>query len=264
MFRTVALVAMAVLFPLGAFAAEGASPRTSAAAVKILDDAQAALDAAGTVRAKLEIEAWYPMHYTSKVTLTASPNGDERAVIKTTIREDSYDTLQVVSGGVIWTETETVGGTMVTMTDINEVKKAFKGAEKAMAALGLLGTNALYDLAGLRRTIDFTDVTDGKLGERAAYILSGGLRERFDRTDKSLGPVGMKFYAQARVYIDTADSLPRRVELGAGADHPLLRLDIIEIETNVTAEEGTFSYEPGEGVTVIDRTAWAIRELKSE
>jgi hypothetical protein len=228
---------------------------------EILARCQAALAEAGTYRAELKLEAWYPTRYTSEISVIASPSGDERAEIKTTMRADSFKSLEVVAGGILWNEQSTPQGKVVLKTDINEIRKALAAEKAEFAPLPAQGAGAMFDLAGLVSLVDFTQAGETSLGERQVFALTGGLAAKFAEGKARLPAAAAKFYKAAAVYVDRNDFLPVRIELGSENGKPLVRLDFLKIEKNVTVPEGAFSYEVPADAELVDLTASALSEL---
>lgn len=229
-------------------------------ASEVLTRAKAALAKAGAVEAELLVEVTYPTKYKSEIELIANQTGDERARIKTTINDEIYDTLEVKSGGVLWTQQPTSTGTLVTKIDLAAVKRALEKNNISAAAASILDVNALFDLDNLTQLVDF-DKAERASGESTDIVLTGALKKAFAE-DKAALPIGARrYFEKATIVVDAESFLPRRVELGALA---VVVVTFRGIETNAEIEEGAFEYTPPEGAEVVDRTDWAVAQLMGE
>ena len=228
---------------------------------EVLTRAKAALAAAGTIKANIILDVHYPHRYTSSIVIYASASGDERAEMTTTQDGKTFQSLEVLTKGVLWTRQETAQGKLATKIDINRVKKALGEADETFAITPIIGANALFDISLLAEIIDFDRVEPATHGDKSAWVISGKMAERF--TDKSSLPIGAeRYYSTAAVHVDSKSFLPLRIELGSHEDKPVMSLEFESIETKVEAPPGTFDYTPGEDVEVVDRTDWAIAQLK--
>lgn len=230
----------------------------------ILMRAKSALAAAGNIKAEIALEVNYPARYNSQVKILASPTGDERSQMTTTINENSFSSLTVISKGVLWTEQATPVGPVVTTIDINKVKKALRETGEEFAALPILGTNLLFDLGNLAKIIKFDAADETTLDSRKVHVISGRLKSAFEKEKMQLPLGAARYYSSVKVYLDSQDFLLRRIEMGKEKGRPLVVLDFKTIEKNVEIPEGTFKYAPPEDTQVIDRTDWAIRQIKGE
>ncbi|MHC4712308.1 MAG: LolA family protein [Planctomycetota bacterium] len=228
---------------------------------QILMHAKAALAAAGTIKADLLLEAYYPAPYKSEITILASPTGDERAEIRTTVGENSYSSLEVISKGVLWLEEQTPVGPTVSKIDIARVKRTVREEDAEFAALPILGTNLLFDLDNIARLINFDRVVESTAESVTTYVLTGKLAAGLEKGRRALPAGAEKYYGIARVQVDAQTFLPRRVELGEEEGKPLVSIEFLSIEKNVETDEETFVYSPPEDVEVVDRTDWAIAQL---
>jgi hypothetical protein len=233
-------------------------------AQEILMRAKSALAAAGTIKAALELEVNYPSHYKCAISILASPTGDERAEIRTTVNENSYTSLEVISKGVMWSEQHTPAGPIVTKIDINQVKKALREDGVEFAALPVLGTNLLFDLGNLARLVKFDTAGEAEIDSGKVLVISGALIPGFAKGKTALPTGAERYYASAKVYLDPESFLPRRMELGEEDGKPLLALDFKSIEKNAEAPPDAFAYTPPEDTEVIDRTQWAIGQFRGE
>ncbi len=258
--RIAASLLLALLFVTACLVAS-AQEAPQAQSEQLLMRAKSALAAAGTIRATLKLEANYPSPYTSEITILASPTGEERAEMKTTVGENSYNTLEVISKGILWTEESTPAGTVVSMIDINRVRRTLRDGEVEFAALPALGTNLLFDVSNLSRFINFNSVSESTGGERRTLTLSGELAAAFQKDKKALPEGAARYYTKAKVTVDGETFLPVRVELGEENGKPLVAIDFVSIEKNVEAGEEAFDYSPPADVDVIDRTEWALDQL---
>jgi len=231
---------------------------------EVLARAEAALADAGTIKADVRMEVWYPAHSTSRIELYATEKGDERANIITTVNEDTYTSLEVISGGVIWMEQDTPGGRVASKIDTNEVKKALAGENARYAALPWLGANALFDLAAMSKFVEFTDVKGAKIDSQDVFVLAGGLPAKPAPDAPALPKGAERYYKSVAVWVRASDYLPARVELGIDQGKPAVRLDFAALEKNAAAPEGAFAYAPPAGAEVVDRTAWAVEQLKGK
>ncbi len=240
-------------------APEGAAPRMSAP--EVLTRAQAAITAAGTIRASMEMVSSYPSEFSSTIDIMASPAGDERAEIVTTINTNSFRSLQVISGGVLWHEQATPVGPIVGRIDVSRVEEELGARRQEYAAPGVIGSNFVFDLAGVARLVEFDRAeVSGPDGEEV-HVLSGSLRDEYTSGDDALPAGVIDFYSVVRLRIDARTFLPRRIEMGRDGGRPLLAIDITDIEVNFTPGEDAFEYTPPDGAQVVDRTDWAIAEL---
>lgn len=257
--RRIVLLLWMLVAPLGAFAQE--EPR-AAKPQEILMRAKSALAAAGTIKASLVLRVNYPSAYKSEIEILASPTGDERAEIKTTVKADSYSSLEVICKGVMWTEEHTPAGPIVTKIDVNQVKKALREDDTEFAALPVLGTNLLFDLGNLAKLVKFNTASETAIGSQKVVVIAGHLMDAFAK-DKAALPIGaQKYYESAKVFLDAENFLPRRIELGEAEGKPLLSLDFKAIEKNVETAEDAFVYTPPEDAEIIDRTEWAIAQFR--
>lgn len=230
---------------------------------EVLARAKAALAAAGTIKANITLDVYYPHRYTSSIVIYASASGDERAEMTTTQDGETHQSLEVLTKGVLWTRQETAEGKLATKIDINRVKKALGEADETFAITPIIGANALFDISLLAEIIDFDRVETATHGDRSVWVISGETAERF--TGKSSLPIGAeRYYSTAAVHVDSKSFLPVRIELGRHEDKPVMSLEFESIETKVEAPPGTFDYTPGEDVEVVDRTDWAIAQLRGK
>jgi hypothetical protein len=271
MFRIACVCAVLVTLSSALAAVEGAPqppaaeapPTPSVSAADVLSKAQAALKDAGAVKASLKLEVWYPAHYSSVIDLYAAPSGDERAEIATTVNADSYKNIEVISGGVLWTEESTPVGTVASKIDIGRIKSDLAKSNEPYAALPALGANALFDLAALSRLVDFTDARESELDGHKVFVFSGALAKEFQDPKTPLPAGARRWYKSAVVYVGE-DFLPRRIELGLEDGKPLLRLDFTSLEKNVSLPPGVFDYTPPKDAEVVDRTGWALSQLQGK
>lgn len=238
-------------------AATAAPPRPR----EILTRAKAALAAAGTIKANIILNVHYPHRYTSSIVIYASATGEERAEMTTVQDGKTHRSLEILTKGVLWTRQETPQGKLATKIDINRVKRALREADETFTITPIIGANALFDLSRLAEIIDFNRVKPATHNEKPTWIISGEMAERF--AGKSSLPVGAaRYYSTASVHIDSKSFLPVRIELGSHQGKPVMSLEFKSIETKVEAPPGTFDYTPGEDVEVVDRTDWAIAQLR--
>jgi hypothetical protein len=253
---------------LPAFAAQKTAPAVESTAAQgpalnpadILGLAVSTVARAESVKAAGNLEAWYPFHYSSALNVLAARNGDERVEMTTTMKEDTVKAFEVISGGILWTESQSPTGPLVTKVDLNEVKKSLAAENKMSPALPLLGTNALFDLANLSKVVAFTGAYEQASGARKEYVLVGSLKSAFT-AENPLPLAAQRFYKSVIVAVDAKDFFPRRIELGREDNHPLLRLEFTEVEMNAALPQDAFKYTIPEGADVVDRTAWTLSEL---
>jgi len=238
------------------------APTALPTAKELLERAERALEEAGDIKAVLRLEVWYPAHYTSDIELYASQAGEERARVATKMDEDRYKSTHVISKGVLWREQDTVGGTIVTKIDIEKVKRELGKEDEAYAALPAMGVNALFEIRGLRRVVDFENVKEEEGEGGKVYVVSGKLAAKFEEGKKGLPAGAAKWYEGASVWMKE-DGLPVKVELGQ-EEKPLMRLEFVSIERNVALPEGVFEYKAPTDAEIIDRTQWAVNELRGE
>lgn len=250
----------------GATAAEEGAPaeRQPMGATEVMTRAKAAIAAAGTVRAELSMTCRYPTTYTSEISILASPTGDERAEMKTTINQNTFRTLEVISGGILWSEQETPGGIIVGRIDLARVKSELRARGEQFAALPVLGTNLVFEIANMAKLVKFDRSEAAETSGKDAWVLTGSLQRRFAEGKAALPAGAVKFYRTVRLHIDAESFLPLAVELGLENGEPLLRVEFREIEGNVEPGEDAFAYEPPEDAQVVDRTDWAIGQLTGE
>ncbi|MCD6405673.1 MAG: hypothetical protein J7M19_07595 [Planctomycetes bacterium] len=249
---------------LTAFSPAAEEPAGALGPADIIMRAKSALAAAGNIEAEVDLDVNYPTHYSSHIKILASPTGDERSQMTTTINENTFSSLTVISKGVLWTQQSTPVGLVVTTIDINKVKKALRETGEEFAALPVLGTNLLFDLGNLAKIIKFDAADESTLESRKVRVISGRLRSAFEKGKMQLPLGAARYYSSVKVYLDSQDFLLRRIELGEEKGRPLVVLDFKMIEKNVEIPEGTFKYAPPEDTQVIDRTEWAIRQMKGE
>jgi len=270
MLRSIALCALfVVLFCSAAFARAPVAPKVESTSTQgpaldpadILGLAAATVTRAESVKAAGNLEVWYPFHYSSALTVLAARNGDERVEMATKMREDTVKSLEVISGGILWTESQTPTGPLVTKVDLSQVKKSLAAEHKASPALPLLGTNALYDLSNLAKVVSFNGAYEQAAGASKEYVLVGSLKPQFT-TDNPLPLAAQRFYKTVIVAVDAKDFFPRRIELGREGNHPLLKLEFTDVELNAPLPQDAFKYTVPEGADVIDRTDWTISELE--
>jgi len=242
-------------------AAEGAAELSPGV---ILTRARSALSGCGAVEAVIEMEVNYPAHYSSRIELLASPTGNERAEILTRVRENTTSTLEVIRDGVLWTEQSTPTGPLVTKIDLREVKERLASEGSRFAPLPALGTNALFDLAGISKLVDFDEAAEVELEGEPVYRVAGKLAEAFRGEGSKLPAGARRWYERVRIFVGAEDFLLRRVELGRGDPGPLCSLDFTELDPCGELPEGAFDYEPPEGAQVVDRTDWAVLQLSGE
>lgn len=250
----------------GATAAEEGvdARRQPMGAAEVMTRAKAAISAAGTVRAELLMTCRYPATYTSEISILASPTGDERAEMKTTINQNSFHTLEIISGGVLWSEQETPGGIIVGKIDLARVKSELRARDEEFAALPVLGTNLVFDIANMAKLVEFDTSEATETSGRDAWVLTGSLQRRFAEGEGALPAGAVEFYKTVRLHIDAESFLPLLAELGWDKGEPLLSVEFKEIEGNVEPGEDAFAYEPPEDAHVVDRTDWAIGQLTGE
>ncbi len=236
---------------------EGATIRPA----DILQRAQAAYLAAGTIRAEAALDVTFPTTSTAHLSILSAPNGDVRIESSASMAGDSYQSLTVVSGGVIWTESPSPLGRVVSKIDVNAVKKALPPEQRGFATLPMVGATSLFDVTNFARLVDFAGAAETKLGDRRVYALKGALKESLKSGPGALPEVARRFYATATIYFDADSFFPARIELGGEPDRPALRLSFDSVEKNVDAPANAFSYAPPEGITVVDRTPWTVIEL---
>ena len=230
---------------------------------EILDRAVAALKDAGNIRANVALEVWYPTHYTSVIDLYASPSGQERADLTTTVNADRFKSLEVISGRIVWCEQDSPAGKLVTKIDLETIRKELAKDKNSFAALPGMGTSSLFDVASLADLVDFNKAAESTLDGRKAFLLSGVLAAKYAEGKASLPAGAADWYKTAVLYVGE-DYMPLRIELGRHGDVPYARVDFKTIEKNVTVPAGAFDYAPPEDAEVVDSTQWALSELKGK
>ena len=261
MFRMIVGIVLAAAIYAAARAGEQTVVGATISAADVLQRAQDRYKESGVIRASAHLEVNHPAKYASEIKLLAAPDGRERAEITATMRQDTWKSLQVVSDGVVWNESSTPVGPVVTKIDLRKVKEAMPPAQRGFETLPMLGTTGMFDLSNFARLLDFADAREETLGERKTYMVSGTLKERFRTEAEALPAPARRFYETARVWFDADTFFPYRIELGGTAQAPLMRLDFSDVETNVAIPDDAFVYSPPEGATIVDRTQWAIAEL---
>lgn len=277
---TIAAIVALMAFAAAAHSAEAPAPPSpvpapvpapvtpSAAAIPLALDpgtllarAAEATSGAGNIRATLKLEVTYPARYEAVIALYAAPGGDERADITATVAGREERRVEVITSGVMWTEDHGEGGPVVTRTDINRVRAVL--AQRRSPAVPALGTNALYDLDNLTWFINFDSASPETVDGRSVYAVSGSLDPAAARRRGALPAGAERWYRKAVVYLDAGDFFPYRIELGDEDGQPAMRLTFSEVARNAPMPEGIFIYSPPPGVTVIDRTDWAIAEFSN-
>jgi len=248
----------------GAFAAGEAVEAPAPApmsAPEVITRVKGAMAAAGTIRARLTLRCNHPAAYTSEIEILASPTGDERAQIKTTIKENSFRTLEVISGGTLWSEQETVAGPIVGKIDLSRVKAELRERGEQYPAMPVLGANFALEVSNLARLVDFDRSEAAGSGDDGFYILTGSLRREFTEGKRPLPQGAVDFYRVVKLAVDASTFLPARIELGRKDGRPLVVVEIESLAANVETDEETFKYTPPEEAQIVDRTEWAIAEL---
>jgi hypothetical protein len=230
---------------------------------EILDRTVAALKSAGNIKANVALEVWYPTHYTSVIDLYASPSGQERADLTTTVNADRFKSVEVISGRIVWCEQDSPVGKLVTKIDLEMIQKELAKDKNSFAALPGMGTSTLFDVASLSDLVDFNKAVESTFDGRKAFLLSGVLAAKYAEGKASLPAGAADWYKTAVLYVGE-DYMPLRIELGQHGDMPYARVDFTTIEKNVTVPAGAFDYTPPENAEVVDNTQWALSELKGK
>ncbi|MCZ7648846.1 MAG: hypothetical protein M5U26_26910 [Planctomycetota bacterium] len=162
----------------------------------------------------------------------------------------------VNDGTTVWIETTMPGG---------QGKMVQKMSGEMMKKLGgQQGGSPMDQVQQMRKTYDFTEVSEDKLGERAVYVLKGKIKANAaDEAAKRAEEVGgaqaaamaraqMQGMDSATIYIDKEDLLVRKLNVLDAQGAAVMEMDMKNMKINVELKEDEFKYTPPEGATVMD------------
>ncbi|MEX0701135.1 MAG: hypothetical protein WD069_03490 [Planctomycetales bacterium] len=193
----------------------------------------------------------------------------------------SVSQIRSVKDGAAETATERP---RITRQDVKEIIARVRDLgearrEATVLELGLGGLPAL--LASISDRVAFDEVREESLDGRPFIVLYGGWDPEFLRVLHGAGnaPLDEKAVAElsarplpehvpdrVRLFLD-ADEFPRRIQYlkrsgGDGPLAPMVTLDLVKVELDVTIDDSEFTYEPPDGVYVNDITAERLEGLK--
>jgi len=182
--------------------------------------------------------------------------------------------IEVCDGQILWTHHMVGKEQRITRRNVRQILTA-AGAAGATpqnlltAELGLGGLPSL--MASIQKSLKLERQWEQDVGQHEFIVVEGGWKQAF--REKFLGPGAPDDQAlppfvpdRVRLYFDKESLFPRRIlylkQDGAKVHHPMVALDLIEVEWNGPVDEKAFAYTPPENVPHEDSTRAYISQFE--
>lgn len=182
--------------------------------------------------------------------------------------------IEVCDGQILWTHHMVGKEQRITRRNVRQILTA-AGAAGATpqnlltAELGLGGLPSL--MASIQKSLRLERQWEQDVGQHEFIVVEGGWKQAF--REKFLGPGAPDDQAlppfvpdRVRLYFDKESLFPRRIlylkQDGAKVHHPMVALDLIEVEWNGPVDEKAFAYTPPENVPHEDSTRAYISQFE--